>query len=126
MAKKSGRFADSPQVEAGLGTVWTGAAGGLSLSVGAKRARGLYADGELRQEWVARNLFLDGNTFGQSVRVEKHTRVSEGAFGFGYRFAQWGVEYRFVVRSPEYQAQPEPHGYGSIRLTWRPPYVRGP
>lgn len=114
-----------PQVEAGLGTVWTGAAGGLSLSLGTGQARGLYVGGEVRQEWVAHNLFLDGNTFRQSVQAEKRTWVSEGALGLGHRFARWEVGYRFVARSPEYHAQMAPHGYGSITLTWRPAYVPG-
>ncbi len=103
-----------------MGTLWSSAAGGLDLRLGAQpEARGLYVQGALRQEWIARNLFLDGNTFRESVRAEKRAWVSEAAVGVGYGFARWGVEYRFVVRGREYEAQPGPHGYGSVALKWR-------
>jgi hypothetical protein len=109
-----------PQGEIGLGTLWSGAAGGLDLRFGAlPEARGLYAEGQVRQEWVARNLFLDGNTFHESVRAEKRTWVSEVGVGIGYGFERWALEYRLIVRSREYDAQPGPHGYGSVAVKWR-------
>lgn len=46
--------------------------------------------------------------------------MSEGAAGLGYQGSRWGFEYRHVLRSREYAAQPEPHGYGSLAATWRP------
>lgn len=109
-----------PQGEIGVGTLWSGAAGGLDLRFGAPpEARGLYAEGQVRQEWVARNLFLDGNTFHESVRAEKRAWVSEVGVGIGYGLEGWALEYRFIVRSREYDAQPGPHGYGSVALKWR-------
>ncbi|HEX2189448.1 MAG TPA: lipid A deacylase LpxR family protein [Longimicrobiaceae bacterium] len=109
-----------PSAEAGVGTVWTGLAGGLSVRLGAEEeGPKWHAEGRVRQEWVARNLFLDGSTFRESVRAERRDRVSEAAVGLGYGFARWGAEYSFVVRGREYEGQARPHGYGSLALTWR-------
>ncbi len=114
--RQAGGVRVRPRVEAGAGTRWTGAAGGVEASVGGPR--GWRAEGGVRQEWVARNLFLDGNTFRRSVRAEKRAWVSEAAAAVGYRFPRWEVEYRFVIRGREYDAQPRPHAYGSLALTW--------
>jgi lipid A 3-O-deacylase len=109
-----------PHGEIALGTLWSGAASGVDVRFGsAPGARGLYGGAGVRQEWVARNLFLDGNSFGPSVKAEKRNWVSEAAAGLGYGFEPWDVEYRFVLRSPEYAAQPKAHGYGSVILRWR-------
>lgn len=109
-----------PQAEVALGTLWSGAPAGLEVRSGAEReTRGLSAAAAVRQEWVARNLFLDGNTFGSSVRADKRSWVSEAAVSLGYGFERWDVEYRFVARSREYAAQPSAHGYGSVMVRWR-------
>jgi lipid A 3-O-deacylase len=110
-----------PLAEVGLGTLWTGAAGGVDARLGAQPGRrGWHAGGGLRHERVARNLFLDGNTFRESASAEKCPGVSEAAAGFGYGFSRWEVEYRFVVRGLEYRAQPGPHSYGSLAARWHP------
>jgi lipid A 3-O-deacylase len=115
-----GRSELKPEAEVALGTLWSGAAGGAELRYGAApEARGLSAAAGVRQEWVAWNLFLDGNTFGTSVRAEKRSWVSEAAVSLGYGFERWDVEYRFVARSREYAAQPSAHGYGSVAIRWR-------
>jgi len=109
-----------PQGEIALGTLWSGAASGLDVRFGASPdAQGLYAGAGIRQEWVARNLFLDGNTFRSSVEAETRGWVSQAAVSLGYGFGRWDAEYRFVLRSREYAAQPSAHGYGSVMLRWR-------
>jgi lipid A 3-O-deacylase len=109
-----------PQAEIALGTLWSGAAGGMEGRIGAAPGtRGLSAAAAVRQEWVARNLFLDGNTFATSVRADKRRWVSGAAGSLVYGFEGWDVEYRFVVRSREYAAQPSAHGYGSVMARWR-------
>lgn len=109
-----------PHAEVEVGTLRTGGAAGLAARVGApERGSGWFAEGEVRQEWVARNLFLDGNTYQASVRVEKRPWIGAAAAGAGFRAHRWSLKYRYVVRSREYQAQREPHGYGSLVLAWR-------
>jgi lipid A 3-O-deacylase len=110
-----------PHAEAAAGTLLTGAAAGLMVRTGAPRNRsGWYAEAGVRQELIARNLHLDGNTFRRSSRAEKIPWVSEGAASAGYQGTRWALEYRYVLRSREYAAQPAPHAYGSLAATWRP------
>lgn len=108
-----------PHAEIEVGTLRTGGAAGLALRAGApKHGRGWFAEGEARQEWVARDLFLDGNTYRASVRTEKRPWVGQATLGAGFRAHRWSLEYRYVVRNREYEAQREPHGYGSLVLAW--------
>ncbi len=74
---------------------------------------------EGRGEWVARDLFLDGNTFRRRAWVDRRRSVGEVEAAVGLRRGRWAAEYGFVVRSREYEAQPEGHRRGSLRVTRR-------
>jgi hypothetical protein len=104
-----------PAVRVELGNVRTAAAVGASGVLG--RGAGPYARLGGRQEWVVRDIFLDGNTFGSRSTACKLPFVSEGEAAAGFRGRKWSAEYRFVARSREYRAQPEGHAYGSLVLT---------
>jgi hypothetical protein len=104
-----------PAVRVELGNVRTAAAVGASGVLG--RGAGPYARLGGRQEWVVRDIFLDGSTFGIRSTARKLPFVSEGEAAAGFRARKWWVEYRFVARSREYRAQPEGHAYGSLVLT---------
>ncbi|HEX8671540.1 MAG TPA: lipid A deacylase LpxR family protein [Longimicrobium sp.] len=104
-----------PAVRVELGNVRTAAAVGASGVLG--RGTGPYARLGGRQEWVVRDIFVDGNTFGSRSTARKLPFVSEGEAAAGFRARKWSVEYRFVARSREYRAQPEGHAYGSLVLT---------
>ena len=118
-----------------VGNIRTGAEAGLTLRLGynvpsstaAARRRGeppveLYALGAVNQRWVARDLFLDGNTFRASPRVDKEPLVSEARLGAGLRFWQLRIEYRAVRTSREYRTEARPHRYGSIIASIHRPY----
>ncbi len=104
-----------PALRVELGNVRTTAALGASAVLG--RGAGAYARLGGRQEWVARDLFLDGSTFRGRSTARKLPFVSEGEAAAGFRARKWSAEYRFVARSREYRAQPEGHAYGSLVLT---------
>ncbi|HEU4561921.1 MAG TPA: lipid A deacylase LpxR family protein [Longimicrobium sp.] len=106
-----------PYGEVGAGTLWDGAAVGVRTGSGG--GRGFYADAGARAEWVARDLFLDGNTFTTSVRADRRPLVAAGDAAAGYRWRQGWVEYRMSMRSREYAAQRAPHRYGSLAFGWR-------
>ena len=109
-----------PYAEAGLGTLWSGVAAGAGVRAGAgDGTHGLYASAALRQEWVAHNLFLDGNTFRASVRAERREWVTELRGAVGGQHGHWALEYEAVLRTAEYAAQPKPHLYGALSLRWR-------
>jgi hypothetical protein len=104
-----------PALSVALGNVRTAAAAGAHVEVG--RGAGPYARLGARHEWVARDIFLDGNTFRSRSTARKLPFVSEGEAAAGFRARRWSAEYRFVARTREYRAQPEAHAYGSLALT---------
>jgi hypothetical protein len=75
----------------------------------------------VRQRAVARNLFLDGSTFGDGPRVERIPLVREAEVGAGVRIGRLTAEYRAVSRGREYRSEPEGHQYGTFAITWRLP-----
>jgi hypothetical protein len=106
-----------PEWEVALGNVLTGAHAGIHAKVG---GGGVYAIAGARGEWVGRNLFLDGNTFRTSPRVEKHPFVAQAELGAGARLGRLGVEYRATFRGREYRTQERPHPWASVRLVLHP------
>lgn len=122
-----------PAAGLAAGTVLTGVHAGVRLRVGREdgggwigeiggAGRGPYLLAGARGEWVLRNVFLDGATFGggEEPEVRKEPLVGEGEIGFGWGFRRWSVDYRHVVRTREYRTQPDPHGYGSITVVFFP------
>jgi lipid A 3-O-deacylase len=119
-----------PHWGASLGNVRTGAEAGVRGELGYQVAhpwrappgrRGapvsVYASGGVRGEWVARDLFLDGNTFRAGPRVEKLPLVAESEVGAGLRLGHLRVEYRVVSRGREYRTAARAHRYSSIAVT---------
>lgn len=93
----------------GAGDTWTGA--------GAARGVSGWVEAGGRQEAVLRDLFIDGNTFAErDPGLDRRTWVAQGEAAFGIRYRRTELEYRFVLRGREYETQPEPHPYGSIRI----------
>ena len=75
----------------------------------------LFAGAEGRA--VARNIFLDGNTFEDSASVDKKVLVAEAQAGLVTTFDAVRVAYTAVVRSPQFDGQDEPQIFGSISLS---------
>jgi hypothetical protein len=68
-------------------------------------------------EAVARNLFIDGDTFRPSLRRDHKPFVGSWERGMGVRLMRASAEYRVVTLSKEYAASPI-HTYGGITLSW--------
>ena len=75
----------------------------------------LFAGAEGRA--VARNIFLDGNTFQDSASVDKKIFVAEAQAGLVTIFDDVRVAYTAVVRSPQFDGQDESQIFGSISLS---------
>jgi hypothetical protein len=99
-----------------LGNVRTAAQAGASARLGSPDGRGPFLLLGGSNEWVVRDLFLDGNTFRGNSTARKLPFVAAGEAGAGYGFGGWRVEYRFVARGRQYQAQPRPHAFGSLGI----------
>jgi len=131
----------SPRVGANLGTVFVDANGGLVLRIGnylpaalpprinpsstgagkimRPSGRGIdwYLFAGFEARGVARNLFLDGNTFENSHSVAKEELVYEWSLGVATNFGPFALSYSFVHRSEEFELQREAQAFGSINLS---------
>lgn len=77
----------------------------------------LFAGGEL--QLVARNIFLDGNTFRDSHSVDSEPAVGDFQAGAALIFDSWRLTYTHVVRSPEFDEQDEWDQFGALSLSVR-------
>jgi lipid A 3-O-deacylase len=67
---------------------------------------------------VARDIFLDGNTFADSHSVEKQDFVADFAIGAALIYGRFKLSYARVLRTREFVGQPSNHRFGSITLSY--------
>lgn len=67
---------------------------------------------------VARNLFLDGNTWVDSPSVDKYPNVRDGFVGAMLGHGRFAVRYTYLWRTREFKGQPERGGWGSLATSW--------
>jgi lipid A 3-O-deacylase len=67
---------------------------------------------------VARDLFLDGNTFRDSPSVDKRPFVADLSYGFGLIAGRWQLTFTQVYRTREFETQPHKYNeFGSLTLS---------
>jgi lipid A 3-O-deacylase len=66
---------------------------------------------------VARNIFLDGNTFEASRHVDKLPFVGDGQLGAALSFHSFRLTYTHVFRTKEFRTQPHSDQFGAINLS---------
>ncbi|MGF1454686.1 MAG: lipid A deacylase LpxR family protein [Alphaproteobacteria bacterium] len=129
-----------PNVGASLGTLLTQVSGGATFRIGTDlqddygppRVRPslagsaffdpadrfswyLFAGGQQRA--VGRNLFLDGNTFRDSLSVDRNVLVSEVQAGAVVQIQRVQFAYTFVARTQEFATQGEPQRFGAASIS---------
>lgn len=67
---------------------------------------------------VARNIFLDGNTFRSSHSVDKYPFVADLSLGFAMNWRNSKLSYAFIYRTREFKGQPEGQLFGSVTLSF--------
>lgn len=77
----------------------------------------LFLFGGLDGRAVARDIFLDGNTFRDGPRVDKETYVGDAYYGVGAGVGKWQLTFTRVFRSREFSGQHEPSHYGSVSIS---------
>ena len=129
-----------PHFGGALGNVYTYANAGATLRVGANLPRDfgppriepgfpgsgyflpadefgwylfLSADGRA----VARNIFLDGNTFSSSRSVDKDIFVGDLHIGAVATYSGYRLAYSYIIRSEEYDTQNNGDTYGILTLS---------
>ena len=68
---------------------------------------------------VARNLFLDGNSFQDSRSVDKENLVGDVQFGAAIVFRAFQLSFTHVLRSREYKTQKRQEQFGAVDLSFR-------
>ncbi|HEY0720738.1 MAG TPA: lipid A deacylase LpxR family protein [Gammaproteobacteria bacterium] len=76
-----------------------------------------YLFGGVEGRAVARNIFLDGNTFRDSRSVEKKPLVGDLQLGIVLDWSDARLSYTHVLRSREFENQRKNDGFGVITLT---------
>lgn len=80
---------------------------------------GWYFFGGVEGRAVARNIFLDGNTFRDSRSVDKIPVVADFQAGAAITFQRARLSYTQVFRTPEFYGQGEFDNFGSLALSLR-------
>jgi hypothetical protein len=80
---------------------------------------GWYLFGGLEGRVVARNIFLDGNTFQSSRSVDKNPVVADFQAGAAITFWRARISYTHIWRTPEYISQDAFDNFGSVALSMR-------
>ena len=68
---------------------------------------------------VARNIFLDGNTFSNSHSVDKEYFVADLNTGIALTYKRMRLSYSLVYRTKEFHAQDDNTLFGSLTLSYR-------
>ncbi len=73
----------------------------------------------LNTRLVARDIFLDGNTFRDSAHIDKKNVVADANAGLALTLGNTRIAYTLVYRTKEFEGQDDPSIFGSISLTQR-------
>ena len=135
-------YAWSPHRVMALGNVYTYAGAGLMFRIGQnlkndigppnispgfpgasffsanKEGKGWYIFAGAEGRGVFRNIFLDGNSFQESHRVEKNPWVLDFQYGIAYQHKNVRVAFSNVLRSKEFEGQGDNAAFGAINISF--------
>ncbi|MFZ5790979.1 MAG: lipid A deacylase LpxR family protein [Pseudomonadota bacterium] len=135
-------FDATPHIGGALGNVFTYANGGATLRLGwnlpndygppriepslpgsgffePQGSLGMYIFAGLDGRAVARNIFLDGNTWQDSRSVEKEPLVGDAQVGFAVTLGSVRLAYTHVFRTQEFASQHGADKFGAVSLSLR-------
>jgi lipid A 3-O-deacylase len=67
---------------------------------------------------VFRNIFLDGNTFRESHRVDKYPFVGDVVLGLVVSHKRFKFSYAYVFRTKQFKTQTKPQVFGAINISY--------
>ena len=85
--------------------------------VSARKSWSFFIFGGVDGRAVARDIFLDGNTFRDSPSVDKKMLVGDAYYGLGVIFGTWQFTYTQAVRTEEFEGQDGKSYFGSVALS---------
>jgi hypothetical protein len=68
---------------------------------------------------VARDIFLDGNTFRDSPSVDKENFVGDFEIGIAATYGSMRASFTQIYRTKEFKGQKGNDRFGAISLSWR-------
>lgn len=80
---------------------------------------GIYAYARVTGQAVARNIFIDGNTFADSHSVPREDFVATLQAGLALRYKWFEAGWSTTWRSRQFEGQREPHEFGALYATIR-------
>jgi hypothetical protein len=95
-------------------------AGSTRMVIGDKFS--IFAFGALNGKAVARDIFLDGNTFSDSQNVEKKYFVADIAGGLAINYRKIIITWTQVMRTKEFEGQESEHSFGSLAMSYSVPF----
>lgn len=137
-------FSVAPHIGATLGNVYTFANTGFNIDFRPRKdwlqdaplrvqpaipGTGYFAKPSKKWTWylfagvegraIARNIFLDGNTFSDSHSIDKQYFVGDAHIGAALTYDRMRISYSLNHRSKEFQGQDTPDLFGAISLGYR-------
>ncbi|MEQ1850139.1 MAG: lipid A deacylase LpxR family protein [Chthoniobacteraceae bacterium] len=88
---------------------------------GAERSRfdvGLHVFARADGRAVAHNIFIDGNTFGNSPSVDRKWFVADLSVGAAINYKNTKLAYAVVYRTKEFYGQTEPQVFGTVSMNF--------
>jgi len=67
---------------------------------------------------VLRNIFLDGNTFRESHRVEKLPLIADISVGIGFRLGRVNISYAYVYWTKQFRSEMKRQVYGAFNFSY--------
>ncbi len=138
------RFRIEPDVNLSLGNIYTYAGTGTTFTLGPYSSRlqdtptrvrpsmagtGFFDTDDNQFSWflfggldgraIARNIFLDGNTFTDSHSVDKKFLVADANAGLALTYDDYRISYTLNYRTVEFDGQDDGSLFGSINLSTR-------
>lgn len=77
----------------------------------------VYLFGAMNGRIVARDIFLDGNTFTDSHNVDRNPLVADLAAGIALRYKRFFLTFTEIHRTKEFDGQDRAHSFGSIAFS---------
>lgn len=81
-----------------------------------------YIFGAVNGKAIARDIFLDGNTFAHSHSMDKNVFVADMAGGAALSCRRVMLTWTQVMRTKEFKGQKDEHSFGSIALSFSVPF----
>jgi hypothetical protein len=83
---------------------------------------GLFVFGAVNGRAIARDIFLDGNTFTDSHSIDKNYLVADIAGGLAFNYKKLIITVTQVFRTKEFKRQEDEHSFGAIAVSYAVPF----